>query len=364
MKKEWSCLQHLSDRELLDEVAILAAREREATADLIASLMEVDSRRLYLGEGCSSLFTFCTQVLHLSEHAAYNRIEAARASRRCPIVLDLLADGSVTLTAVRLLAPHLTGENHRALLESARHKSKRDIEHIVAALRPQPPVPTTVRKLPVPSMPLPSLPDASPEIVVRAETPRNSPSRPAAISPLAPEIYKIQFTMSREMHDRLRQAQNLLRHVVPNPDPAVIIDRALKVSLKELAKSKHAATDRPRRTGACAPRSRHVPARVRREVWKRDAGQCAFVGPHGRCSERGLLEYHHVQPYANGGLTTADNLQLRCRAHNRYEADLFFGPIIARESRAPYDNSFRNEQGIGMSHSNGRHSSMRMVPGR
>src|SRR5262245_16340290 len=149
MQKKWSCLQLLSDRELLDEVATLAARERNATTDLVASLMEVDSRRLYLGQGCSSMFTFCTELLHLSEHAAYNRIEAARASRRFPVVLDLLADGSATLTTVRLLAPHLTDENHQTLLDSARHKSKRDVEQIVAALRPQSPVPTVIRKLPV-----------------------------------------------------------------------------------------------------------------------------------------------------------------------------------------------------------------------
>jgi hypothetical protein len=108
MTNEWSCLSHLSDRELLEEVQTLATRERDATARLIASLMEIDSRRLYLGQGCSSLFTFCTQVLRLSEHAAYARIEAARAARRLPIVLDQLADGSVTLTAVCLLAPYLT----------------------------------------------------------------------------------------------------------------------------------------------------------------------------------------------------------------------------------------------------------------
>jgi 5-methylcytosine-specific restriction endonuclease McrA len=298
--------------------------------------MEVDSRRLYLGQGCSSLFTFCTEVFHLGEHAAYNRIEAARASRRFPIVLDLLADGSITLTNVRLVAPHLTQENHRAILKAARHKSKRDIEHLVAALRPQPPVASTVRKLPVPSVPVSSLPNASPEIASPAQMPRHSSSRPVAIVPLAPEIYRIQFTMSREMHDRLRQAQDSLRDIVPNGDPAVILDRALKVLLKELEKNKHAATYRPRRTEACTPRSRRVPARIRREVWKRDGGQCAFVGPNGRCTERGLLEYHHVQPYAAGGLTTTDNLQLRCRSHNRHEADLFFGPFIARESRATW----------------------------
>jgi hypothetical protein len=85
-----SSFRDLSDQQLLSEVRLLAAREREATAQLIASLCEMDARRLYLGEGCSSLFTYCTQVLHLSEHAAYARIEAARAARRFPQVLDAL----------------------------------------------------------------------------------------------------------------------------------------------------------------------------------------------------------------------------------------------------------------------------------
>src|SRR5688572_16248049 len=88
----------LSDQELLAKLKILACDERHATADLIASLAELDARRLHLSAGCSSLFAYCTQVLHLSEHAAYGRIEAARASRRFPVILDLLVDGSINLT--------------------------------------------------------------------------------------------------------------------------------------------------------------------------------------------------------------------------------------------------------------------------
>jgi hypothetical protein len=98
-------------------------------------LLEVDARRLYLREGCASLFTYCTQVLHLAEGAAYNRIEAARAARKYPIVLDALAAGSITLTSTRLLAPHLTDANHRDLLEGASHKSKREVELLIATLR-------------------------------------------------------------------------------------------------------------------------------------------------------------------------------------------------------------------------------------
>jgi hypothetical protein len=118
-----SPLSDLSDQALLAETVRLADRERAATARLVAALAEVDARRLYLGEGCSSLFVYCTRVLHLSEHAAYGRIEAARAARRFPIILERLEDGSLTLTAVGLLAPLLTADNHRALLHAARHKS-------------------------------------------------------------------------------------------------------------------------------------------------------------------------------------------------------------------------------------------------
>src|SRR4030095_13612487 len=107
---------HLSDNELLATVKRLATTECRATAALVRSLMELDVRRLYLGEGYSSLFTYCTQALHLAEGAAYNRIEAARAARRFPTILAVLEDGSVTLTTVRLLAPHLTAANHQNAL--------------------------------------------------------------------------------------------------------------------------------------------------------------------------------------------------------------------------------------------------------
>jgi hypothetical protein len=123
-------------------------RERAATVHLLAALAELDTRRLYLGQEYSSLFTYCTQALHLSEHAAYGRIEAARAAPRFPVILDLMAEGAVTLTTVCLLAHYLTPENHQALLHTARYQSKRDVEQQVAALHPLPAVPSSIRKLP------------------------------------------------------------------------------------------------------------------------------------------------------------------------------------------------------------------------
>src|SRR5262245_45303463 len=109
-------IRDLSNAEILQRMTTLALRERTATAALLAHLAELDARDLYLGEGYSSLFAYCVGALHFSEGEAYNRIDAARAVRRFPKILERLADGSLHLTAVRLLAPHLTAENHDALL--------------------------------------------------------------------------------------------------------------------------------------------------------------------------------------------------------------------------------------------------------
>ncbi|MBI3998336.1 MAG: hypothetical protein HY355_04825 [Armatimonadetes bacterium] len=357
-----SSVARLSNEALVARVKHLAAGEREATAALIAHLAELDERRLYLAEGCSSLFTYCTQVLHFSEHAAYGRIEAARAVRKFPVILERLEDGSVNLTTVGLLAAHLTPENHRELLDTARHKSKRQVEELVARLRPQPPVPASVRRLPAARQTTvsPTLPNdaaASPNpaghrdptdaqvppplLPSRALAP--PPARPAVVAPLAPQRYKVQFTASAETYEKLRLAQALLRHQIPDGDPAAIFDRALTVLLEALARQKFAATDRPRGSRGVAPGSRHIPAEVKRAVWMRDGGQCAFVSRTGRrCTEQGFLEFHHVAPYGAGGEATVDNIQLRCRAHNGYEAELYSGPRkspMVRERPAAYVHS-------------------------
>jgi hypothetical protein len=120
------------DRSLLDAAKHLASEERQATAALLRALMEIDSRRLYLGEGHASMFSYCTGVLHLAEGAAYNRIEAARAARMYPVIFELFEQSAITLTAVRLLAPHLTAANHAVVLASAKHESTREIEELAA----------------------------------------------------------------------------------------------------------------------------------------------------------------------------------------------------------------------------------------
>jgi hypothetical protein len=329
----------LSDRDLLRRIDIFARNERHATVELLAHLAELDVRKLYLAEGYASLFSYCADRLRLSEHATYNRIEAARASRTFPVLLDLLATGALNLSTLRLLVPHLTPENHESVLAEASGRSKRDVEALVARLAPRPDLPASVRKLPVrmvaPARECPSA-TAPPAEAAFADSAPMTTRVPAAPRPvvaaLAPERYRVQFTVSRETQEKLRRVQDLLRREVPDGDPAAIFDRALTLLLDDVARKKLAATSRPRPAVPADPRSRYVPAAVKRTVWARDGGRCAFVGRTGRrCEQRSFLEFHHLDPYARGGQTTVDNLALRCRSHNVHEAQLVLG--VGRPTR-------------------------------
>lgn len=303
---ENAALQTCSDAELVQELMRRAACERHATADVIRALIECDRRQLYLAQGYPSLFAFCTGALHYSEYGAFNRIEVARAAARWPQLLTSLEDGSLHLAGARLLAPHLTADNIEMALESARHKSKRDIEEIAAGL-----------------------------------------AQRSVLVAVAAEQYRLHLTISRAARDTLRQIQALISHQVEDGNAAVIVEQALTVLLEKLQRQRFAATDHPRPSvrepaadaSGVAPvhspeagvatsprvRSRHIPNAVKRAVWARDDGRCAFVGVDGRCAERHRLEFHHLIPFAAGGRSTTSNLELRCQPHNAFEADVYFG---------------------------------------
>src|SRR5262245_62002891 len=150
-------LRSLSDDELLRHLSKIIQESRRVEADLIAHIAEVDERRLYAREACSSMHVYCTEVLHLSDAEAYSRIGAARHSRMFPALLTMLEDGRLHLSAIALLSPHLTEENWERVLARAVHKSKHQIEKLVAELAPKPDVPPAIRKLPARTSPAPQL---------------------------------------------------------------------------------------------------------------------------------------------------------------------------------------------------------------
>ena len=343
-----------SDQALLARLSTLAGRERETLAELLAHLATLDERPgVYAARGYGSLYAYCTQALRFSEDAACNRRDTARVCRRFPMILDMIASGEMTLASMRLLEQHLTAENHQAVLAKAKGRTRGEIDILVATLAPQPDARSLVRKLPTPttSAPPPTAMgaiNAAPEL---SSTTASTAARPAprpTVKPTAPERYRVQFTIGQETREKLRRLQALLRREIPDGDPGVLFDRAITVLLAQVESRKLGLTAKPRSSSPIRPGtdtgdirtppppSRGVPRAVRRAAWKGDGGQCGFVSTDGRrCTERTFLEFHHVRAYAKGGPATADNISLRCRRHDQYEAELIFGP--RRTSIVPGD---------------------------
>jgi hypothetical protein len=345
-------------------LAALAATDRRTTANLLLYIAEADTRRLYREAGYPSLFEFCVRKLRFSDDVACNRIRAARTARTYPFLYEAIADGRIHLSAIRMLAPHLTAANAEELVTAATHRRKWEIERLLAArfpllepmrldegisaLRPsaparvqtfEPPAPGRVESAPSPVLEPPALPapgrvdpEPSPAFVSPAPGRVDPPTR---VHPISAQRYMFQFPVPSSDHDRFRHLQGLLSHAVPSGDVTLIFGRMLVISIDYCEKRKYGVTERPLANARPAGGKRTIPAHVRREVWLRDEGQCTFVAANGhRCATRRFLEFDHVEPVARGGQATPDGIRLRCRAHNQLEAERVFGLAFMQAKRA------------------------------
>ena len=339
-------VDRLADHAVLPGLVSVVARDRTNIVEMLAFIAVADERKLYLPAAYPSMFAYCVGELRFSEDETFKRTQAARAARRFPAIFPALAEGRLHLTAVGLLAPHLTAENADELLAAARHKTKGQIECLLAERFPKPDVPTLVWDI----APVATAVSAAPEQVklradhgagalelgpadVPALEQVSSAATRSSLTPLSAGRFAWQLTVPTSTNDKLRYAQQLLGHAVPGGEVAEVLDRALDSLIEKLEKRVFAASSRPRPTRGSA-NARHVPAAVQREVWVRDGGQCTFESDRGhRCEARTRLQFDHVDPVARGGDATPKNLRLLCRAHNQHAAECTFGKGFMREKR-------------------------------
>ena len=463
---------HLSDHALLARVQELVRCDRQVTAEIVAHLAEIDARQLYLDQACSSLFSYATQRLGMSEPAAYKRITVARLARRLPVVLDRLATGRLHLSGLTALAPHLTEENASELIEAACGRTHREVQKLIAVRFPNATVPDSVRKLPKARDPMPeprktaaaaeaqqpepgavasrpqgaepaAAPSQSegPESAVASQPERanltavvsqphlpepaaafrpegaepakvasqRESAEPASVAsqakgaehpllprvassaaardaraecaPLDAERYKIAFTASASLKEKLEAARALVSHSLPDATLADIVERALDVLLERERARRFAVRQRrgpkerqapqgegtpsgqrrtpTRRAESPSPHPdsnaetrrrlaagadgngetrrgpRYIEAGVRRKLVERDGERCTWTDEHGRrCSATHFLQVDHIEPHCLGGQRDLSNLRLLCSAHNALEARRRLGPAArAREAR-------------------------------
>ena len=309
-------LMTVGDAVILSGFKTLCKNERELQSNFLAYLNEVEIRKLFAGEGYSSLCGFLIKHLNYSESTALKRIQVARTARRFPLIYYLLADAKVSLSSVERVAPHLNESNSERILNSIIHKSVREVEVLLAAEFPKP-------------------------------EPKDR------VNPLSEDKYLVQLTVGKEFIENLEEAKALLCREFPKGRASEILGKALKLLLEEsemqrdgksssydkVSKSKEAddgAADAGASADAVNPQtvekplqeytSRYIPRGIRREVWKRDKGCCQFKSPNGElCGERKFLEFDHVLPWALGGSShSVDNVRILCRVHNEWTARKYF----------------------------------------
>ncbi|MGC4095205.1 MAG: HNH endonuclease signature motif containing protein [Polyangiaceae bacterium] len=317
-KREMESLRAIGDRELLVRTVALVGRERAATVDVIEHLVEIDQRRLYLVQACSSLFSYCRERLGFSEDEAFRRARVARLAARHPEVISELRGGAIHLTGLSVLAPYAAKPNFSVLVSESRGKSRAQIERLLAVHCPREAGPAQIRE------------------------------QRSRVEPLSERKFRVGFSASAELIGKLERAQELLSHAVKSGDMAQLFERALDCLLEKETRRRLGAeralapSRRPLRQG-----SRYLPVRVLRAVWERDQSQCTFEGAEGRrCSERRLLTVEHRVPFALGGEATVENLCLLCAAHNSHRARQVYGAEFIERKRAERAREPRSERAL------------------
>ena len=370
---------------LLDAAALarrlseLVGDERAVQVEFLLHLEEFDRRQAWLEAGYGSLWEFCLRVLHLREGAANRRIRTMRALRRLPGLAEPLRDGRLSLSTAVLLDPVLTEENLVELIARAAYLTQREVEVLVVSLRPRsaprdglrrqpdlarragdseafgdPRGPGEVERHPTSSEAL--TPTPAPILTAIANPPptptptatsTESTSRPQAqaarptVRPVAEDTWSLRVTVDAAFKQELDQLAELLSHKVRGGDLSAVLREAVHCAIEKHGKRKGAVEpSRKRKVKAPGPapaaapaatppanrRREPVTAEVRRQVWKRDQGRCAWTSPDGhRCGSRWRLEVDHLESAALGGPSTPENLRLACGAHNRLHAEQTFG---------------------------------------
>ena len=327
-------LSLISNAELLALMPRLVLAERASSADVIEHLVEIDRRRLYLDQACSSLSSYCCERLKYSEDEASKRVRVARLAGRFPQVLDELRGGAIHLTGLFLLSGYLNEENSADLLSAARHQSKSAIERLIATHFSKQDLPDRICPVPeqVSADALGAAGASQPSKSCSGATPASVPA--GRVEPLSASRFSVQFTASAELREKIEKARELLSHALPSGDLAAVIERALDELIQQETKRRTGA-GKPRKKRSLSEGSRHVPVDIARLVWERDENRCAFVDEQGRrCSARRFLTIEHREPFAFEGPPTVENLCLLCSAHNAQAARDVFGDEHIEAKRA------------------------------
>jgi len=311
-----------SDFELLNKLHAAVRTERQITLQVLELLKQVETRKLYLTFGFGSLMEFCIKELHYSESAAYRRISAMKALCDVPVLEHKIADGSLSLAVISQAQSHirLREKQTSTKMEIAEKKSLfQSLEGL-------------------------SIREAEKELIQLDPQVFEALNRKESVRQITPELQELKLILTSEMQQDLEKLKLLLSHSMPGASLTDVLKFAVKESIqkrdlqRELKLRKRKAQPAPVEKGSMTKSAQsllaHIPVKtagvriplptsVKRLVWKKYQGQCAYQHQGRRCSSRFQLEIDHVVSLAKGGENSILNLQLLCRAHNQMKGMKF-----------------------------------------
>jgi 5-methylcytosine-specific restriction endonuclease McrA len=256
-----------------------------AEADLIAILQEIDDRRGYRDLGYKSLFEYAAQGLGLSESVSFNFMTIARKSKEVPKLQEMIRTQEISVSNARTVVPVLTSDNQEKWLAAASQLSKRELEREIAKEFPERQVQEQTRYVSEKRLELKfGISEKLYEEFKRVQDLHSSQSKQAAS---LEETFQAMVSLYLEKKDSLKKAQRVQKKSEPVP-------------------------------GQVKKDTRYIPAPLQHAVRLRDGGQCTFKASTGnRCAERRWLDFHHIRPMSQGGITEISNLTLLCRGHHQ-----------------------------------------------
>jgi hypothetical protein len=378
-------------RQLVERLSSRLANEKRELVLFLIELAEFDAKKLALELGYPSTLGCLVGELGLTESSACRRIAAARLLAQFPQIAPQLLASRLTLMGLVALKDVLDEANVDDVLERAAGLSESDVRQLVMRIRlavaaPSPSVEASPAQLQVATTP------AARVAADRVATCHANESLPAAP---AEDREAVTLWVGPSFREELEAVRALLSHAVPSGKKEDVLLHVLRAQRKVLERRRHGSPKRkpapaapantptkahvakpqavapaqchasdaawheasavaptpahasdaawheavapaPAASDAASPESRqHIPAAVRREVFNREGGSCAFVGEEGRrCGSTLRLEYQHIVPVARGGRSSPENLTLFCRSHNQLQADKDFGAEHVTQRRA------------------------------
>jgi 5-methylcytosine-specific restriction endonuclease McrA len=298
----------LSKDQLLEQIKVAAAEERQATLLLIEYLKEVERRLLYCELGYSSLWSFGVEYLGLSEGACQRRISTMRLAAEIPEVKLSIEEGRLSLSNATQLQSHFQNEKKKG--NASTIEQKKELIHKMEGLSKA----ECEREL------LKLSPEALPKDRER---------------PLTDTHTELRFVVDQAVMEDMEKLKGLMAQQFEQITLSELFSYLLKQELKQQEKKKVGSERQTEKSEqiipmtadtsqaelpppvAVAKSSRYIPTAIRRRVWKRAGGRCEFVSAEGkRCASQYRLEFHHKIPFALGGEHSETNVFCVCRSHN------------------------------------------------